>query len=925
MDDYLFWLLRASLLLSLSTVVVWSVMALNPLHHPRWYRVAWGLVLLQGVVFFPWSMQVTLPAIPLAIQQPKESAVELSGDLSRINLTPSQHSKVERALELPLIASENRYSASETLPQSSTPRQFFKERSRHTGQQRSNSPTQASPATSTHFPSYLPNLSTFLNPWNKNLYADLATWPWYHGMVALWMAGLISFLMCLVSSYIQLGRTLQAAKNARPKWSRELQQISVELNLRERVRLLVHREVGPFLCWTPRGYLIVVPVGLWNQLSEAERLAVLHHELCHLRRGDLWKALSARIVLALHWFNPLAWIAAQRFDESAEWACDNQLAREAPARVTHLAQALLAASENQQTTATSLALSVTGGPTFQRIHRLISIPTAKDTWMKRTFWITSLIVLLGVGGIRFQVQPSEAAAQEITNTILEPERPDAEPLESELVNLREDEQTSAENDDVNIQPEDDSLEELDSYVSRIVVGDNETLKQFVTLLQSPTGRLLMKDRAAIAAQASSTDISPEIAWRTFIEKNFEQANDQWTVRPEAKAEWDRFVANVAISQAEIEDISQVFADISVNLETQDDTAEVLKRLLQHEAAPAYVYHTELRNRLHPGREQIEERLQEFLVRNKEGQYVIRPARRAQVEKRLKLLESLNAPLGRLEKELIAWSDDIAKIDSTHTQFADTLRSAPFAKFLLIQRIQEDLSIDDPHLDGFFGMLEDATHDTAKGLILDLESDSYRELSQGMERFQKIWDYREALAEPLEQISSKINNSDPLHESLRTSLTSEVSLLSIAVNMEYLPVTATEATHEWIAQIVTKNDMGKYEITIPSDEEFQARVEDFYRQYRENRRRGRIVDDFAAQVTDTAVANTFRTTVGKLVLADLVTASLPRPDADGLQLWFKDHFSESEQGLQLDDWAGEVIQQFVNEAKEMDDELSKEDF
>jgi beta-lactamase regulating signal transducer with metallopeptidase domain len=940
MDDYLFWLLRASLVLSLSTVVAWSMMSWNPLHHPRWYRIAWALVLLQGVVFFPWSMQVTLPAMPLAIQQPNLPVVEMSSDLSRLNTTPPILLPEKTALEIPRAASESRNRRDESISLWNASLPLLKDESRYASEQLVTTPTQTSPVTATQLPSYLPDLSTRFTQWNEMLYSELATWPWYHGLVALWIAGLLSFLMYLVSNYMQLGRTLRAAKNARPKWSRELQQISVELNIRERVRLLVHREVGPFLCWTPRGYQIVVPVGLWNQLSEAERLAVLHHELCHLRRSDLWKALAARIIVALHWFNPLAWIAAQRFDESAEWACDNQLAREAPERVTHLAQALLSATENQQTTATSLALSVTGGPTFQRIHRLISIPTAQDTWMKRTYWIASLLIILGVGGIRLQLHPNEAAAQEIINPTPAPKQPspeqpstaipdvqepNTEQLESEPVNLREDEQTFAENDDVNIQTEDDSLEELDNYLGRIVVGDNETLKQFVTLLHSPTGRLLIKDRAAIAAQESATDINPEIVWQSFIEKNFEQADDQWTVRPDTKTEWESYVAKVAISKAEIEDISQVFADIAANLEAKDDTAEVLKRLLQHEAAPAYVYYTELRNRLHPGREQIEERLQEFLVRSKEGQYVIRPARRAQVEKRLQLLESLNGPLSRLEKELIAWSDDIAKIDTTHTQFADTLRSAPFAKFLLIQRIQEDLSIDDPNLDGFFGMLEDATHDTAKGLTLDLESDSYRELNQGMERFHKIWDYRDALAEPLEQISSKINNSDPLHESLRTSLNSDVSLLSIAVNMDYLPVTAIEATQEWIAQIVTKNDMGKYEITIPSSEEFQARVEDFYRQYRETRRRGRIVDDFAAHVTDTAVTEALSSIVGKLILTDMVTASLQRPDVDGLQIWFSNHFSESEQGLQLNDGADEVIQQFLDEAKEMDSELSKEDF
>ena len=293
MDVYLFWLLRASLVLSLSTVVAWSMMSWNPLHHPRWYRIAWALVLLQGVVFFPWSMQVTLPAIALATHQPTVPVAEVSSDIARINITPSTLLPEETAFEIPPAESENRDREGESFPQWNTSPPLLKDHSRSAGEQLVTTPTQTSRATAPFSPSYLSDLSKRFTQGNEMLYAELAAWPWYRGLISLWIAGLISFLMYLVSNYIQLGRILRAAKNARPKWSRELQQISVELNLRERVRLLVHREVGPFLCWTPHGYQIVVPVGLWNQLSDAERLAVLHHELCHLRRGDLWKALSA--------------------------------------------------------------------------------------------------------------------------------------------------------------------------------------------------------------------------------------------------------------------------------------------------------------------------------------------------------------------------------------------------------------------------------------------------------------------------------------------------------------------------------------------------------------------------------------------------------------------------------------------------------
>ena len=88
------------------------------------------------------------------------------------------------------------------------------------------------------------------------------------------------------------------------------------------VPLWVTANVGPLLCLVPRGYRLVVPAGLWQRLAPAGRLSILRHELAHLQRRDLLKSILVRLLMLPHWFNPLAWLAVRRFDEAAEWACD---------------------------------------------------------------------------------------------------------------------------------------------------------------------------------------------------------------------------------------------------------------------------------------------------------------------------------------------------------------------------------------------------------------------------------------------------------------------------------------------------------------------------------------------------------------------------------------------------------------------------
>lgn len=62
-----------------------------------------------------------------------------------------------------------------------------------------------------------------------------------------------------------------------------------------------------------------------SHLTENEQKLVLQHEAMHIRRGDpLWK-LIAFLVLALHWFNPIAGLGFNLFVRDMEAACDEHV------------------------------------------------------------------------------------------------------------------------------------------------------------------------------------------------------------------------------------------------------------------------------------------------------------------------------------------------------------------------------------------------------------------------------------------------------------------------------------------------------------------------------------------------------------------------------------------------------------------------
>ena len=70
--------------------------------------------------------------------------------------------------------------------------------------------------------------------------------------------------------------------------------------------------------------VIYLPLGL----SERDREMVLSHERAHLKRRDNWIKPLAYILLAVHWFNPLVWVAYVLLCRDIESACDERVLRD---------------------------------------------------------------------------------------------------------------------------------------------------------------------------------------------------------------------------------------------------------------------------------------------------------------------------------------------------------------------------------------------------------------------------------------------------------------------------------------------------------------------------------------------------------------------------------------------------------------------
>ncbi|MCL2671153.1 MAG: phosphodiester glycosidase family protein [Clostridiales bacterium] len=79
-----------------------------------------------------------------------------------------------------------------------------------------------------------------------------------------------------------------------------------------------------FGCFRPK---ILIPPVFLESMEPAELRTILCHETEHIRHRDLWTKQLWLLARALHWFNPLVWIACRLHERRVEARCDAAVVR----------------------------------------------------------------------------------------------------------------------------------------------------------------------------------------------------------------------------------------------------------------------------------------------------------------------------------------------------------------------------------------------------------------------------------------------------------------------------------------------------------------------------------------------------------------------------------------------------------------------
>jgi len=141
-------------------------------------------------------------------------------------------------------------------------------------------------------------------------------------VLAIWIGGValsLAPLMFGIGWLVWLGRLSTPAGQ---RWREAEARVRHAIGLTSAVRIRVTRHPALLVTWGAINPVIMLPSDADSWSADRVEL-VLAHEMAHLARRDWLTQLAAEVVRAIHWFNPLFWMACARLRQESEHASDD--------------------------------------------------------------------------------------------------------------------------------------------------------------------------------------------------------------------------------------------------------------------------------------------------------------------------------------------------------------------------------------------------------------------------------------------------------------------------------------------------------------------------------------------------------------------------------------------------------------------------
>ena len=134
-------------------------------------------------------------------------------------------------------------------------------------------------------------------------------------LIIVWLLGTVIQILRLTVRYHNFGTKIRAIKESGKDVSSSL----IEEYGIHKVRIIMTDKTKVPMTVGVGKYVIIIPEA---DYSDRERKLILHHELTHIKNGDLIIQLLTNILCAVYWWNPAVYMFRKNLEQYFELRCD---------------------------------------------------------------------------------------------------------------------------------------------------------------------------------------------------------------------------------------------------------------------------------------------------------------------------------------------------------------------------------------------------------------------------------------------------------------------------------------------------------------------------------------------------------------------------------------------------------------------------
>lgn len=267
--------------------------------------------------------------------------------------------------------------------------------------------------------------------WSLSSFVDRI--PWWSILTAVWIVGAAIVLCATARHYIMFRRRLKkCVQTTDDTLIRIVNQYKRELRVNKKVKVIECSDIKTPAVFGYYNPTILLPTEFIRNMDDYAVRCILLHEMCHIKRRDILKSYAWLVAKALHWFNPLVWIAYKMFKDDTELCCDQMvLSKLNEKRKYEYTQSLIDVFRmSRQTEALSLTISLfeTKTKLVERVMRMLK-PERKS---KAAAWVSFMLAaVMIVACFTTSCMPVKETDETIDAALAEIQNEDADEKETE--------------------------------------------------------------------------------------------------------------------------------------------------------------------------------------------------------------------------------------------------------------------------------------------------------------------------------------------------------------------------------------------------------------------------------------------------------------------------------------------------------------